>query len=59
METLDYRYYLTELIRMQGQGQTFSKSLYEMEHPQPEIDPAEIVAEVIKNAGLEVTDGLA
>lgn len=59
METLDYRYYLTEVIRLQAQGKTYAQSLYDMQHPKPEVDPSEVVADIISRAGLEVTDGPA
>lgn len=59
MQTLDYRYYVTEVIRLQGEGKTYRDSFYDMTHPQPEIDPQEIVADVVARAGLEVTDGPA
>lgn len=55
---LDYRYYFTELVRMQGQGKNYGQSLYELQHPaeQETRTAEEIASEVFKSAGLEVTD---
>lgn len=53
---LDYRYYFTELVRLHGQGKTYSTSLYDLMHPKPEDNRTaeEIAAEVSARAGLEV-----
>jgi hypothetical protein len=57
MSELGYRYYFTELVRLQAQGKTYGQSLYDMEHQAEETRTAEeIAAEVIENAGLEVAD---
>lgn len=61
MSELDYRYYFTELVRLQAQGKTYGQSLYDIEHPakQETKTAEEIATEVIENAGLEVVDGPA
>ena len=58
MSELDYRYYFTELVRLQAQGKTYGQSFYDIEHPaeQESRTAEEIASEVIKNAGLEVTN---
>ena len=60
MSELDYRYYFTELVRLQAQGKTYGQSLYDIEHPakQETRTAEEIASEVFKSAGLEVTDEL-
>lgn len=58
MSELDYRYYFTELVRLQAQGKTYGQSLYDIQHPaeQETRTAEEIASEVIRNAGLEVTN---
>ena len=60
-EEVGYRYYFTELVRMQAEGKTFSESLQDMLHPKPtDVRTAdEIATEVSALAGLEVRDGTA
>ena len=59
MSELDYRYYFTELVRLQAQGKTYGQSFYDIEHPaeQESRTAEEIASEVIRDAGLEVSDG--
>lgn len=60
MEGLAYRYYFTELVRLQAQGQTFGVSFYDFIHPRHEHvedrTAEEIVSDVVARAGLEVTE---
>lgn len=58
MSELDYRYYFTEIVRLQAQGKTYAQSLYDIQHPaeQETRTAEEIASGVIRNAGLEVAD---
>ena len=56
---LSYRYYFTELMRLQGEGKTYSVSFRDLMDPEPTDDRTaeEIAADVTSMAGLEVRDG--
>lgn len=56
---LDYRYYFTELVRLQAQGKTYGQSLYDLQHPAPQDNRSaeEMAADILTKAGLEVQDG--
>lgn len=53
-DELGYRFYLSELLRLQAQGKTFGKSYLEMRdsEPQEERGVDEIIADVVESSGI-------
>lgn len=49
-----YRYFLSELIRLQAEGKTFGKGWFDFLRPKPEDtrDAAEIVGDVVRRTGI-------
>lgn len=48
-----YRLYVTESLRLQGEQKYIGTSFEEILHPPKEIDGAQIVADIMKRAGLK------
>lgn len=55
-ELAGFRSYMSELVRMQAQGKTFTKSYVEVleDARRPQRSAEDIIEEVTRNAGLEV-----
>lgn len=54
LEEVAYRTYVTESLRLKGEGMYISASLRELMEPKPQQTAEQIVAETIKRGGLEV-----
>lgn len=53
-----YRYFLSELVRLEAQGKTFGKGWFDFIRPsqRDERDAAEIVSDVVARAGITLRE---
>ena len=51
-----YRVYVTDSLKLSGEGKYISERFHDLMHPPEEIDAEAIIDDVIERAGLEVIE---
>lgn len=58
-DTMLYREFVTESLRLMGQGKSLTAKWWDTVRPKLQIDPEEVVSDLVSRAGVKLKHGSA